>query len=121
MGHVDAHKESPSCLVDVPRGGRGVRGVGGRQRVAGVVRAARRRAGVGRAHAAGAPPPAGAPRADQVPRARAARGPLRARRCGRRHQGVFVNNTPAVIHVCRGTCEKLFLQTHWSRSNTNIH
>lgn len=82
------HKVNHYTLsVDVPRGRRGLRGVGGVERRAGVVRAARRRAGVGPARAGGPPPGAGAPRAHQVCRAFAEGGPLRYRSRRRRYQG----------------------------------
>lgn len=73
--------------VDVPRGRRGVRVVGGAGGRAGVVRAARRRAGVGPARARAPPQAQRAPRAHQVRGAVAARGLLRHRRRRRRHQG----------------------------------
>lgn len=54
------------CSVDVPRGRRSVRGVGGRQRRARLVRASRRRASLGPKSARRAAQGTRAPRADQM-------------------------------------------------------
>lgn len=73
-----------------------VGGAGGR---AGVVRAARRRAGVGPARARAAPQAARAPRAHQVRGAVAARGLLRHRRRRRGHQGRFHIVTELIMAI----------------------
>lgn len=105
----------------MPRGRRGVRGVGGVAGRAGVVRAARRRAGVGPARARRAPAPARAPRAHQVRRALAPGGLLRHRSCRWGYQGVLLDHSPTIIHVRGRTCQKFLLQAHWPGCYANTY